>query len=416
MSFSFTFSYDTSLSGSAQGQLSSSYTTKLTEYLSGAGADYVAFLALTQDNAITTVEDALALKVLIEGGGFTLSDLFTTAQSTSGSVNIDSPAPKLTVTFNGASVIINLNEMMEGEGTYTWESSVKSGKSATTIYHTREFLTQSVEPAGYEEDWFAPQNSAPVIEDFTWEVNEYDLRADGADTIDSQQWVSFDLLSKASDADNDSLSVVADSVTLDGAPLPSYLKVEGNLLLIDTNSSAFNNLYEGVKDDLTIKYRVTDGVTESDEGTLTIEITGTADQHSWKASANDPAITQTVTMASNDPVNEGLEGVISTSLANKVHADAFDFSGTAIVTVRGDINGSSGNESVLVMIEGNDEDAVFLKPASSGNPEGQSNWVEVEASMQFVSEDDAVSVDYDSTGPVNGGTVTVTISEFDYWL
>jgi Ca2+-binding RTX toxin-like protein len=149
---------DTSLSASAQGQLSSSYTNWLTgELTTDAVADYIGWLYF---NAGNTVEDALAVVDAVKAGEFTLDGLFGAAQSkTAGPVDpAGVPIPTLTLTGDLAGISIDLTAILGGLDTETWSS----GTGTKTVYHTREFYTETDEPEFYDPNWANPVNQTPT--------------------------------------------------------------------------------------------------------------------------------------------------------------------------------------------------------------------------------------------------------------
>ncbi len=145
--------YDDTQSASFQGQLSSSYTAALTETLT-ANSDWLGFLA--KENGADT---ALAIKVAdaIAAGNFTLSGLFSAAQSKTDEVNPTDPEPTLTVNIDGVYVTIDLKDILGGLDIETWTQTdtTGGGKKAvtTTTVHSREFYTTANAPEGYVADW-----------------------------------------------------------------------------------------------------------------------------------------------------------------------------------------------------------------------------------------------------------------------
>jgi hypothetical protein len=162
--------FDKTVSQSAQGQLSSQYTSALTDYLKGSEvADWIGFLAKAVEGLQT--DQALAVKQLVIDGAFTLDGLFGAAQSKTGPVsdsNVADPDPTLTVTLADSTVVkIDLTAILTGLDTETWTQTdtLNSGKKVSTIttFHTREFYTDGHEPEGYEADW-AVENTGPIHE------------------------------------------------------------------------------------------------------------------------------------------------------------------------------------------------------------------------------------------------------------
>ena len=423
----FEYSYDTYDSDGTvdQGTLASTYTNALSAYLQSAeGADVVAFLAYVANGG--DVDAALALKAQVEAGNFTLSNLFAAAQSKTGEVDggaIGDPDPNLTVTFgDGTSVTVNLTDMLTGVNTETWQTIVKN----STIYHTREFFSESQEPEGYAADWadqqIEVQNEAPTATPLTWAVTEYDEHA-AANA--SPAYEQIDLLSTANDPESDSLSVVAGSVKIDNGDgtygdLPAYLSVDGSgNLIIDTNSADFDALHLDDALNLDIVYDITDG-TNTISNSVDLTVTGTADQFHYSYSTPATA-SETLVASGVDPNLSALpDGDVSVSLSG-VDADAFDFSGTVTVSVSGDINKINGDtydqEWLLVNAEGGDQ--ANLGPVqfeSASNKEGTAFYTTDTDLMSFASSDNQVLVTYDGTNEVAGGAITATISEFDYWM
>lgn len=261
-------------------------------------------------------------------------------------------------------------------------------------------------------------NQAPTAEPITWNVTEYDEHAlANANPV----YETLDLLSTASDADNDTLSVVAGSVTLaNGDPLPPYLSViNGSTLQIDTNHADFDSVFLNQLLSVGLKYQITDG-TDTIENTVALNITGTADQFHYTL---DPEATITVSDNgdSSDPnaVPEVLDGTITLTLTG-VDASAFDFTGTVDVSVTGDINKTNGGvydqEWLLVAAEGNgSENLGPVQFGSSNNSEGTSSYTTDSGPLAFASADNQILVTYDATSEVAGFDITATISEFDYW-
>jgi hypothetical protein len=413
MSFSFDASTDLTGSGSYQGQLSSSYTNALSSYLQTDGADYVAFLAYVANEL--SVEAALELKAEIEAGNFTLSGLFSAAQSKTGEVDgdfITDPEPTLTVTVGGVTYTIDLTAMLTGTDTASWDTVTKKD----TITHTREFFAESTEPADYDANW-AAENSPPVATEIVASVVEYDEKAmANAEPV----YQTIDLLSTASDPDSDTLSVVADSVMLaNGDPLPSYITVDGNSLTIDTNSAEFDTLYKDATLNLDITYKITDGIHTIDN-TVDLTITGTADQFTATYTNSH---TPTGVVGNNATT---WDGAYSFNIIGPDEGFDFNYTGTATVTVTGDIDNNHQqdprDEKVVVTVEGQsltfgmlESDDVNQEPGETGyEPSTQTQ------SVGYVSSDSTISVAYDSTtsngangvDQINSIEVEVT---YTYW-
>jgi len=353
MSDFFDFSYNNTVNASFQGQLSSSYSSALSAQVKAA-ADYIAFMAFEGG---TSVADALAIKAAIEGGNFSLTDLFGAAQSKTGTVpgaSIVDPDPKIIV--NGTA--ISLKSMLSGLETETWTTTSGSGKKLDATYHTREFYS-SAEVPSYDHDW-AVQNHTPTATAIT---------ADFTEDQAGPSLVSVNLLSTASDADaGDVLSVVAGSVNytvngIAGAGLPAYMTLNGDgTISVDTT----HDLYATQKDTVVVSYKITDGHTVIDN-TATITHQGTVDSYS------DDAHFSFVKTGSS--VESG-ERHSAGSLILGAPEGAFDFSGTVTVSGNADLNGRfeslvvTGDGQTLVNIvglepqQGNGE---LLTPYSSGS-------------------------------------------------
>lgn len=396
MSFSFDVTTDLSGSGSYQGQLSSSYTNALSSYLQTDGADYVAFLAYVANEL--SVETALELKAEIEAGNFSLSGLFSAAQSKTGEVDADAitnPQPTLTVTVGETTYTIDLTAMLTGTDTATWIS----GTAKSTAYHTREFFTDSQEPADYDPHWAdssEPVNKAPSPASFEEVINEFDIKA-GA-PVDGDNLFEINLLSGAVDPEDDELSVVEGTVVvkLNGNVVSSdAFSIDGNTLVIDTNSDYFDTLFKDQKWTFEVTYDITDGEhVVASAGT--VEVTGTADQFTGTQAAT---FTPTGTVGSNSSDWDG-----SFSFVIVAPDEAFDinYAGTAKVTVTGDIdnnhNHSDKDEKIVIQIEGESLTFGMLKNDDNQEP-GSPGYI---ASVQTVyssysSTDSTINVAYDST-------------------
>ncbi|MDK1387902.1 hypothetical protein QN224_21005 [Sinorhizobium sp. 8-89] len=317
-------SYDSGLSQSGQGQLSSSYTDALTEALQDVTvADYIGFLA---NQAGLSVDDALVVKAAVVAGDFTLSNLFAAAQSKIGPVDggsITDPAPTMLV--NG--VEIDLTAILTGIDTETWSTVQASGKKTETIYHTREFYTDTREPADFDAGWSSanqPPSAEPILKDLTEDV--------AASPID--------LLATASDPDGDTLSVVAGSLSfsIDGdagsMTPPAYLTVVDNIVTVDTSHPDLQpggaiDLKLGETLTVVVNYTIEDGQGGSTTNALTIEIAGSADIYSGTESFTFQKI-------GGDTTERWFSGSFA------VETDGFD----GIVTVSGDADLNSIRESL----------------------------------------------------------------------
>jgi len=409
------FTY-TAAEGATQGELASSYTNELSAYLQGDGADYVAFLSYVASGS-TDVEAALALKDAVEAGNFSLSGLFSAAQSKTGEVpgdDITNPTPTLTVTLaDGSSVTIDLTAMLTGLDTETWTTIAKK---AGTIYHTREFYGDSREPDDYDANW-AADNAPPDAKEIIASVTEYDEHAAGADLTGTAKLVTVNLLDSqyVTDPDGDTLSVVAGSVTLaNGDALPSYIVDNGDgTISIDTNSAEFDALYKYDDPSTTdvvenqwnidLTYQISDGVNAPVFNTVDLTITGTADQFTDSTKI-------TVDKIGADAYTEtGSYALLG-----------FDWSnGSVNVTGVGDYD--RNNEGFTVSL---DVDATFVGTATTGNNEATFIAVNPAESLDTNWSDDG-DLDYTVSflGPVDGYTeidpdasaVNIDLS-YSYWM
>lgn len=389
-----------------QGTLASTYTNALSGYLQSAeGADIVAYLAYVANGG--NVEAALALKAQVEAGNFKLADLFSAAQSKTGAVDpntITDPDPKLTVSFeDGTAVTLSLSEMLTGADSETWTTLVKNA----TIYHTREFLSESAEPEGYSVDWAAVDvNEAPTATPLSWAVSEYDEHAAAnSDPVSAQ----IDLLSTATDADGDVLSVVAGSVKIDNGDgtyggLPDYLSVDasGNLV-IDTNSAEFDALYLNGTLDLDIVYEITDG-TNTISNTVDLTITGTADQF-----ADQKSFT----------VEKGIGSATGSYELLGLSGDDFDWSNFSVsVTGYGDYDRNTEGFEVTL-----DVAAKYAGTATTGNTENSFINVDPVETLGAGWSDGYFDYSVSFAGPTDGyeltdpdaSSVKIDIS-YEYWM
>lgn len=411
MSFSFT---DAGLT--TQGQLSSDYTNALSAYLQGEGADVVAFLAYVGFEL--TVEEALAVKAEIEAGNFSLSGLFSAAQSKTGEVDggtMTDPTPTLTV----GEYVIPLTPMLSGTDTFTWTSGGK-----TVVYHTREFFTGSQVPDGYDVDWANLEvvNQAPSAAYFDEAVTEFDIKT-GA-PVDGNNLFEVDLLQNAVDPDGDILNVVADTLTvkLNGQEINSAaFTLDGNKLVVDTNSIYFNQLFKDQKWTFDVSYDITDGVnTVASSGT--VEVTGTADQFQLPGTFSGGQ-----TSGFNTTTWDGTFNVVIPTSSLEDGADAYlDFAGNVTVYASGDLAGST--EYVNFTVEGGSGTLTVGGDGSNdfgfepGNPNYQVTTDSANGS--FASADNTVSISYDSNNPTTGSanagvdsltSVSAELSNVTYW-
>lgn len=385
-------SYDSSLSQSAQGQLSSSYTEALTEALQDVTvADYIGFLA---NQAGLSVDDALAVKAAVVAGDFTLSDLFAAAQSKTGPVDgasITNPTPTMLV--NG--VEIDLTAILTGIDTETWTTLQASGKKLETIYHTREFYTDTQEPADYDAGWSSdnqPPSAEPILKELTEDV--------AASPID--------LLATASDPDGDTLSVVAGSLSfsVDGdagsSTPPAYITVVDNIVTVDTSHPDLQpggaiDLKLGETLTVVVNYTIEDGQGGSTTNALTIEIAGSADIYTGTESFTFQKI-------GGDTTERSFSGSFT------VDTDGFD----GIVTVSGNADLNAKNESLGGTIDSGSFSIVGADSNSTStetlNPYSKTV---VLSDADFTDGTIAFNGTF-SQQVANGSTVAVQL-EYNYW-
>lgn len=421
MSFEFDTSTDVVGDGSYQGQLASSYTNALSEYLQGEeGADYVAFLAYQGG---MSVADALLLKAAIISGDFDLSGLFGAAQSKTGEVDgalIADPVPMLTV--NGVTIDLSALFAESDTDTASWETITKK---LDTIFHTREFYTTSGEPDGYDSGWAdGDENQAPTADEIVLTLTEYDEHDQAKSDADLEN-VNLLTAANAADADGDALSVVAGSVTLaDDSALPDYISYADGILSIDKNHSSLDALYLDDEWSVAIKYQITDGQGHTITNTVDLTITGTADQFTGSTD-----VSASVTSGFNTTTWDGAFNFTLTAPTG-----AFDFAGTATVTATGDIDldaaDNANDEVVSFTLEGGTAVTLgALEGAPNQEPPDYTiGQIVYGASTDsdtatFASADATVTVTYDSNiaGGANGvdglSLVGVAVTaDYTYWL
>ncbi|WP_081160810.1 hypothetical protein [Ensifer aridi] len=384
--------YSASLSQSAQGQLSSSYTNALTEALKdAAAADYIGFLA---NQAGLSIDDALAVKASVIAGDFTLTGLFGAAQSKTGAVDgssITDPAPKMLV--NG--VEIDLAATLTGLDTETWSTVQTNGKKLDTIYHTREFYTDTQEPADYDASW-ANTNQPPSAEPILKELTE--------DVVASP----IDLLATASDADGGTVSVVADSLSFSvaGGPAsttpPGYVSIVDGIVTVDTSHSDLQpggavDLKVGETLSLVVNYMIEDGQGGSTTNSLTVQIAGTADIYT----ATDSFSFQKI---------GGGEDERSFSGFFTVDSEGFD----GIVTVSGEADLNAKNESLEGLIDTHSFDFAGAAPNSS-TTESLTPYSDavILSGADFTDGTIAFNGEF-SQQVANGSSISIQL-QYDYW-
>lgn len=284
----FNNTYNSTLSASAQGQLSSNYTNWLSAEIKLA-ADYIGYLVFQQAKTAgaTNVDAVAAGKAAfdaVSAGSFSLTDLFGAAQSKTGPVAgtaISDPTPKLSV--NGYE--LSLSGLLDGSktATETWTTSTKVGKTTDTVFHTREFLT-TTKAAEYDLNW-AKINSAPTADKITASLfeteSDYDAQHNITNTAADIKIVNLLDPTKVTDVDGDTLTTSNYTLKVDGTSVSGldYVSFENGALKIDTNSSTLNSLKLGEKLVMTVAYDINDGNGHTISNTAEVEIIGTSDQY-----------------------------------------------------------------------------------------------------------------------------------------
>lgn len=427
-----TSGYNSALTSSFQGQLASSYTDALATTLQQYAADWIGFLANSVNGL--SVSDALEVKAAVEAGTFSLSGLFGAAQSSTGPVDgadVADPSPTLSVTIGSGTYQISLLPILSDLDTETWTrtDTTGGGKKAvtTTTHHTREFYTDADVPAGYDADWSVVDvNEAPVVAPINVEATEHLSTYDAGIALQNGSddgSLLVDLLdpSKVNDPDGDLLSVASIQfydASNTAIATPSYISVDllNGTFTIDQNSRDLDHLKKDEQLVLTAKYMVSDGTVQV-ENTVNVVITGTGDKFYLDL---DPNLSQSITTFA-----ASWDGSISFTFAD-APAGAYDFSGTANVSVTGDIDldaaDNANDETVTVTLEGGGTPLVLGAFEGAPNQEPPGNTSTRAGSVAFASADATVTGGYDSNvaGGVNGvdglTTVGVTVSDYYYWV
>jgi hypothetical protein len=427
-------SYDSTLTQSAQGQLSSEYTAALTaELKSDAVSDYLGFLFY--DGGTHTVAEAQAVIDAIKNGDFTLSDLFGAAQSKTGAVDgdaITNPQPTLTLTTGDfAGMTFDLTDILGGLDTETWTQlettgGAKKGTITTTVYHTREFYTETQEPPGYDPDW-ANDNVAPTATPFSVDAtetlstyNEDHQITNGA--VDGT--LAVDLITgHAEDVDGDILHVTGDLV-LDDSELPaglvltdeqllSLVSLDGDTLKVDQNSRLLDDLLDGQTLTLTLTYQIDDGHGHTIDNTVTVNIAGTLDEYEGSGEGSS-SVTYTGAQIMANGNSPGSVSVDTDSLP-----DGFDFTFTDT-----SITATETGLAPAVQGPGGDPaEKVTMTDAGSadwGNPAfnlTSSNTTQTDMLDAGSLDDGTVDFNLNKNQSVDDAdTVTVTIDyTYDYW-
>jgi VCBS repeat-containing protein len=394
------FSYDYTGYGTTvdQGTLASSYTNALSAYLQTAeGADFVAFLAYV---ATGSVDAALALKAEVEGGNFSLSGLFAAAQTKiandSGEVLNADPTPTLTVTVGETPYTIDLTSMLGGLATETWETLVKKA----TIYHTREFYSNSQEPSDYTEGWSetnqAPEVSGPV----TQTIDEDDAAA--AATVN--------LLANAIDPDGDDLDVstVAYTVSYGTWDAEVAFDVDPETGLLSINPAQFNSLKETDSIALTFTYNVVDGNGGITPATAVITITGSNDAPTLSATIAPVAVTEAI-----DASAQSLEAITGSFTVNDADIGdtlAASVVGAAVVKLDGADFTLPGGAVALTAVG-----AFTLTGTTSNGGDASISYTydPAAANLDFLRADQSLTITYTvqvNDGTANSGTQAVTFT------
>lgn len=334
----FNFAYNNTISQSYQGQLASQYTNWLTTLLIAA-ADSVGYEAFQQGGDVDT---ALAVKEAVASGNFTLSDVFSAAQSKLGPVDgglITDPEPKLTVIVAGVPVVIDLSDFLSGTETANWTETSGSGKKATVSNHTREFYGEFDAPDA-PDDWWVT-NTDPTAEAQTFNLDEDDVDGPG---------FSYDLLDYASDVDGDTLTIDGITVTIDGVEmttLPDFLSIVDGVVTVDTSHAdlqpggAYDLLF-GETLPIVVSYGISDGNGGSTTNTVTINIAGALDEYTVT-----DVEAQVFTKLNSSAVGESFVGSFD------IYEGGSNYSGTITITGLGDFDAATKNagnpaESVTV--------------------------------------------------------------------
>ncbi|MCW8087859.1 hypothetical protein [Sabulicella glaciei] len=382
--------YSSSLSASAQGQLSSAYTAALSSEIKTV-ADYFGFLAFERTG---DRDAALAVKEAVAAGQFTLSDLFGAAQSKTGPVDgaaVNNPAPKLTVLGE----TFELSSILSGLDTETWTTSSKVGKTTETVYHTREFFT-SLSVGEYDTDWaVVPEpvtNVAPTAEAIVVNLTETLGKA-------ASFSAPIDLLGNAVDLDGDALSIVAGSYkfTVDGVvqpAKPSFLTITDGVVVFDTSTDLLKDEMMVVK----VEYDITDSAGHVIPNSLTINYTGTADLYSYKSESF------TFTKSGGNLTFNG-----------SLQAQSGAQNGVIDIALHADLNAT--NETFFLDVEPrpNSVDFTLGGTANSDGTEVLQNYSgQVNVALASLA-DGAVSFNGGfSTQVANGSSVTLTLN-YDVW-
>jgi hypothetical protein len=355
-----------------------------------------------------TLEQAIAIVNEIEAGHYSLNDLFNSAQSkVSGSYAAGiNGEPNPTLTVNGQTFEIG---HLLGETTVEeWAS----GSAKNVQYHSREYFTKVGDaPEGFDPHWDSP-NQAPVAEDFT------------VAGIEGNGTLVINLLDHVSDPDGDAL-IVSNVTLANGDDLPSYMTFDAatGKVTVDLDAAALNDIHKDDIQTVSLSYSVSDGQL-SDDGAIKVDITGTADQYHGLVDVSKEFI--------KTAVNSGNGGQTAESFHFDLHLptidDAFDFSGTVTLTVKGDIDGLNENATVTAISgelvdENVAENGLLYLSGTIGNNDDK-NGSDIGDNVTVTGSTDVgangfadghVVFDVAVSGDVDtGSTVSATLS-YDYW-
>lgn len=377
-----------------QGALSQQYTSWLTSEVASM-SENLAYDAFKDGMAVT---EAIALRSAIQAGTFTLSNLFTAAQSKTGAVSdvAGKPDPLMTVTYTvdgvEKSYTIHLAEFMSGEARSTWKDSGKNGQ-----FHTREYLTDVNHdlPSDYNEHW-DDLNQAPTAQNYDFgNLQETDANADGSHQA-GDFTVSIDLETLVSD--DKPISELSFSV----GTLPDGVTFDQNThqIIVDQNSAAFDFLKKGETKTYKIEYTVTDKEGLSAKAEVSFTVVGTADKY------HD---TQTFSFEKTDGSAQG-SGFTHTFFLH----EGFDYSGLVNVSGDGDLN--QKNESVKFTVDGSGWTYQGTENGNDGQLDTLTHYAHDFGLSSVQLSDGKVIVTGDFSSPVaNGSTANVTL-DYDYWM
>lgn len=319
-----------------QGTLSSQYTNWVQDQVKSA-ADAIAYHWYDAGGSLDT---AIAIRDALSSGKFSVDDLFNVANGKSsfgGDVSGD-PHPKLVV----AGQTIDLSDFF---GHTTQIEEWTSGNAKNTQYHAREYLTD-FDAGNAPSGWDHPpaENHQPTATAIHVDVTETQSIYNDAHEITNlgpdEKIVNLINDAHATDVDGDVLHIVGGSVTLDdGNDLPSYIKVVGDTIVIDQNSRDLDYLLSGEGKEIKLTYQITDGHTAAITNTVTIDITGTADQYH---EFGEGSVSATHYRSDSSTGGGNINGNVL-SFDNPLPNDAFDFHFDGTLTAQQ--SGLTGNQN-----------------------------------------------------------------------